>query len=98
MTARDLIIEAPGRRSWFLRWRDRCLTVLLWSAWSRPVDAIARLTAGPAAQDNGPLWDAFLRDLGSASSSAGILIVLLYTWGGYERYRISRTPERASPD
>ena len=42
MTRRDLIIEAPGQRSRALRWRDRGLTLLLWGAWGRPVDAVAR--------------------------------------------------------
>ena len=86
MTGRDLIIDAPARRSRFLRWRDRCLTFLLWSAWSRPVDAIARLTTG-APPDGGIVWDAFLRDLGDASSTAGVLIVVLDAWGGYGRFR-----------
>lgn len=85
MTGRDLIIEVPGRRSWLLRCRDRCLTLLLWGAWSRPVDALARLTVGPVGSDNGPLWDTFLRDLTQASSAMCLLIVLLYAWGGYER-------------
>jgi hypothetical protein len=33
------------------------------------------------------LWNAFLRDLGDASGTAVALIVLLYAWGGYARYR-----------
>jgi hypothetical protein len=87
VTGRDLIIEAPGQRSWLLRWRDRGLTILLWSAWSRPVDALARLAVGPATPDGVQLWDAFLRDLGEASTAAGVLIAMLYAWGGYERVR-----------
>jgi hypothetical protein len=87
MTGRDLIIDAPGQRSRLLRWRDRGLTLLLWSLWSRPVDALARLAVGPAALDGGQIWDAFLRDLSDASGVAGILIAVLYTWGGYERVR-----------
>jgi hypothetical protein len=93
VTGRDLIIDAPARRSRFLRWRDRCFTLLLWSAWSRPVEAIARLTTG-APPDGGLVWDAFLRDLGDASSAAGVLIVLLYAWGGYGRVRVHRTSAR----
>ena len=54
------------RRSSFLRWRDRCLTFLLSSAWSRPVDALAWLVVSPAGSDGAPLWDVFLRDLGNA--------------------------------
>jgi hypothetical protein len=95
MMGRDLIIEAPGRRSRLLRWRDRCLTFLLWSAWSSPVDALARLTVSPAGSDGAPLWDAFLRDLGNASSGTGILIAVLYAWGGYERVRRTFTGRRA---
>jgi hypothetical protein len=95
---RDLVIDAPARRSRFLRWRDRCLTLLLWSAWSRPVDAIARLATG-APPDGGLVWDAFLRDVGDASSAASVLIVLLYAWGGYGRrvraHRTSARPGRA---
>jgi hypothetical protein len=86
VTRRDLIIEAPGQRSRALRWRDRGLTLLLWGAWSRPVDAVARLTAGPASE-HGLLWGAFLRDLADASCMAGALIAALYVWGGYHRVR-----------
>lgn len=92
MTGRDLIIEAPARRSRFVRWRDRCLTLLLWGAWSRPVDAFARLALGPGGPEGAPLWDAFLRDLGEASGAAITLIVLLYAWGGYDRYRAAASP------
>lgn len=87
MTGRDCIIDAPEQRSRFLRWRDRGLTLLLWSAWSRPVDALARLAVGPTGADGGVVWDSFLRDLGDASTTAGVLIVVLYAWGGYERVR-----------
>jgi hypothetical protein len=95
MTGRDVIIDAPGERSRFLRWRDRALTVLLWSAWSRPVDALARLAAGPTGAEDGQLWSIFLRDLGDASSTAGILIAALYAWGGYERVRRTFTRTRS---
>ena len=95
MTGRDVIIDAPARRSWLLRWRDRCLTFLLWHAWARPVDALARLTTGAPGADSALLWDTFLRDLWTASSAATILIALLYAWGGYGRYRAHRTSERA---
>jgi len=94
VTGRDLIIEAPGRRSRLLRWRDRGLTVLLLGAWSRPVDAIARLAVGPTTPDGAQLWDAFLRDLGDASATAGILIAALYVWGGYTRVRRALTRAR----
>lgn len=87
MTGRDCIIDAPEQRSRFLRWRDRGLTLLLWSAWSRPVDALARLASGPTGADGGVVWDSFLRDLGDASTMAGLLIAVLYAWGGYERVR-----------
>ena len=82
-----LIIDAPRRRSGLVRWRDRGLTLLLWAAWSRPVDALTRLAAGSAGPDGGPLWDAFVRDLVGASGTAGVLIALLYARGGYERLR-----------
>ena len=95
MTGRDLIIEAPGRRSRLLRWRDRGLTLLLLGAWSRPVDAIARFAVGPTTPDGAQLWDAFLRDLGDASATAGVLIAALYVWGGYDRVRRAFT--RAHP-
>jgi hypothetical protein len=98
MTGRDVIIEAPERRSALLRWRDRGLTVLLWSLWSRPVDAVVRLTSGPVGLDGGSQWDSFLRDVGDASSAAGVLIVLLYAWGGYDRCRPRSTPVRHPPD
>jgi hypothetical protein len=98
VTGRGLIIEAPGRRSSFLRWRDRGLTLLLSSAWSRPVDALAWLTVGPPGPDGGFLWDAFLCDLGDALCTASLLIVLLYAWGGYGRYRTHRTLARADTD
>jgi hypothetical protein len=98
MTRRDLIIDAPGRRSWLVRWRDRCLTLLLWSLWSRPVDALARFAVGPMDPDSAHLWHGFLRDLTDASSAAGVLIVLLYARGGYERVRGRRTPFRSDPD
>jgi hypothetical protein len=98
MTVHNLIIEAPGRRSRLLRWRDRCLTFLLWSAWSSPVDALARLAVGPVGPDGGLLWDAFLHDLGYASSGTGFLIVLLYAWGGYDRYRVRAPLVRMAPD
>ena len=94
MTGRDLIIEAPGQRSWLLRWRDRGLTVVLLGAWSRPVDAIARLAVGPTTPDGAQLWDAFLRDLGDASGTAGVLIAALYVWGGYDRVRRAFTRAR----
>ena len=96
MTGRDLIIDAPGQRSWFVRWRDRALTVLLWSAWSRPVDALARLAVGPAGIEGGQTWSIFLRDLGDASSTAGVLLAVLYVWGGYERVRRTFTGTRSS--
>lgn len=92
MTGRDLIIDAPARRSRLVRWRDRGLTLLLWGAWSRPVDAFARLALGPGGPEGAPLWDAFLRDLGEASGAAIALIVLLYAWGGYDRYRAAASP------
>ncbi len=95
MTGRDLIIDAPGRRSRLLRWRDRGLTLLLGSAWSRPVDALARLAVGPAAADGGQIWDTFLRDLCDASGTAVILIAVLYAWGGYERVRRTFTRTRS---
>lgn len=96
MTGRDLVICESSRRSALLRWRDRGLTFLLWSAWSRPVDALARLAAGPSGSAGGPSWDTFLRDLTDASSAAGILIALLYAWGSYQawgsyRRRVTRT-------
>jgi hypothetical protein len=97
VTGRDLIIEAPGQRSSFLRWRDRGLTLLLSSAWSRPVDALVQLTAGAPETDGGFLWDAFLRDLGDASSVASVLIVLLYAWGGYGRFCAYRTLSAPPP-
>jgi hypothetical protein len=87
VTGRTALIEAPRRRSVFLKWRDRGLTLVLWSFWSRPVDAITRLAAGPVGPDGAPAWDSFLRDLTDASSAAGVLIVLLYAWGGYDRLR-----------
>jgi hypothetical protein len=87
---RDLIIEAPGRRSRLLRWRDRGLTFLLWTVWSRPVDAVARLAVGPIGPDASPLREAFVRDLTDASIAAGLLIAALYAWGGYERRRLDR--------
>jgi hypothetical protein len=95
VTGCDVIIEAPSRRSSLLRWRDRCLTFLLWSLWSRPVDALAWLAVGAPGPDGGVLWDAFLRDLGDASSAASVLIVLLYARGGYGRYRTRQTFARA---
>jgi hypothetical protein len=85
VTGRDLVIDVPARRSWLLRWRDRCLTLLLWGAWGRPVDALARLAIGPVGSDSGPVWDTFLRDLAGATSATSILVVLLYAWGGYQR-------------
>jgi hypothetical protein len=96
MTGRDLIIDVPSQRSWLLRWRDRGLTLLLWIAWSRPVDALARLAVGPSGSDGEHLWDTFLRDLADASGTASILIAVLYTWGGYDRVR--RVFKRADPD
>ena len=92
MTGRDLIIDVPGRRSRWLCWRDRCLTCVLWGAWGRPVDALARFAIGPISPDGGPPWDTFLRDLVDASSTMSILIVLLYVCGGYQRYQ--RRPTR----
>jgi hypothetical protein len=96
VTGRDLIIDAPGRRSRLVRWRDRGLTVLLCGAWSRPVDALARLAVGPPGSDGALHWESFLRDLGDASGTAGILIVLLYAWGGYDRWRLREAPRRTA--
>ncbi len=58
-----------------------CYPVLLWSAWSRPVDALARLAVGPPGPDGALQWGRFLRDLVDASGTVGVLIVLLYARG-----------------
>ncbi len=39
-----------------------------------------------------------MRDLGEAPGTASVLIVVLYAWGGYERYRAHRTLARKAAD
>ena len=80
--------------------RDRCLTVALWAAWSRPVEALARLAAGDPGSGAGPDWAGFVSDVAAAGRVAGVLMALLVGWGAYGRWRggdVTGSPATSEP-
>jgi hypothetical protein len=85
MSADRIVIEEPARRPPLLRWRDRCLSFVLWAVWGRPVEALARLTAGDSGLSVDLVWTAFTADLVVVAGLAGFLVSLLLGWGVYGR-------------
>ena len=94
------IIDAPVQRTRWLRCRDRCLMAALWAAWSRPVEALARLAAGDPGSGAGPDWAGFVSDVAAAGRVAGVLMALLVGWGAYGRWRggdVTGSPATSEP-
>ena len=77
------VIDAPARRSARLRWRDHCLTLVLWAVWGDPIDALARLAIGERSVSADTLWAAFTTDLATMMGVAGLLVSLLLGWGAW---------------
>ena len=83
-------IEAPQRRSLFLRWRDRCLTALFWGFWWRPLQAFKRLLENR----DGAMRNRFFTDLIQVSEVSVVGVILLVTWGTYRRIQSLRATRR----
>jgi len=80
MTPHDVLIENRRRLPWAFRWRDRCLTIVLWGLWWVPVDTIRHLFASETAR-----WTAFATDLAQVISIAVAAVTVMITWGICDR-------------
>jgi hypothetical protein len=91
-TPHRFVIDEPGRRSSRLRWRDHCLTLVLWAVWGDPIGALARLALGDRGISTDAMWATFVADLATMAGVAGLLVSLLLGWGAWGHLRAQVQP------